>query len=180
MRLIAWLSLFIVPVAFASKQCKGSVSPQVNACAPKVAALDNVSQKKLKKDISASDLKDKVVFLHFWATWCKPCVEELPELEKLFIKIKDNKDIVFLAVSIDTEGKPALDRFFTRLFKGKYPEFDIFLDQKKQTANRFGAMKVPETFIIDKTGRITDKIVGINNWDSSIVENYLNLLSQQQ
>ncbi|HMR25746.1 MAG TPA: TlpA disulfide reductase family protein [Oligoflexia bacterium] len=180
MRLIAGLSfLFFVSSAFASDVCKGAVEAKVGACAPQVSSLENVSQKLLNKSVTANDLRGKVVFLHFWATWCKPCVEELPELEKLFAKIKDNKNIVFLAVSIDTEGKPALDRFFERLFANKYPKFDILLDQKKLTANRFDAIKVPETFIIDKTGKITDKIVGINNWDSSIVENYLNLLSQQ-
>ncbi|MBI3755221.1 MAG: TlpA family protein disulfide reductase [Deltaproteobacteria bacterium] len=67
------------------------------------------------KKISLSDYKGKVVIIHIWATWCKPCKEEFPLFEKVYQRFKD-RDVVFLPIAIDPKaGRPEIDAFAKKL-----------------------------------------------------------------
>src|SRR3989338_5916455 len=107
------------------------------------------------KIVKLSDYKGKVVFLHFWATWCPPCRGEMPYLQALYVKLKAKK-FEILAVAMDREGKRVVEPFIK---KGKYT-FKVLLDPKGVVSSPYAIVGIPTTFILDRNGRIVDKIVG--------------------
>lgn len=120
-------------------------------------------------------LRGKVVIVNFWATWCKPCIVEMPSMQKMFTLI-NKKNVEVLAISIDTNEKE-ISNFLDNKIQ-EHLKFPVLFDRDKKISSLFGTYQVPETYIIDKTGRITDKILGIREWDDSITVNYLSLLSR--
>ena len=127
--------------------------------------------KNLKgEDVKLSSLSNKTVFLNFWATWCPPCIEEMPSLRRLYKKFEDHPDFVFLAVSTDQEWQ-AVRRFFER----EPADFPVLLDAEGQIARRYGTTKFPETYIIDH-GRLVGHIVGPRDWDHWYAEAWLRAL----
>ncbi len=109
--------------------------------------------------VSLSDLRGKVVMVHFWATWCPPCVEELPTLAALYEKLM-GRDFELLAVSVDEGGAQAVTSFLQR--NGlKVP---VLLDPDRATAGRYGTFKFPETYIVDREGIVRYKVIGPRDW----------------
>ena len=108
-----------------------------------------------------SDVKGKVVFLNFWATWCKPCEEEMPSMERLYRKFKD-RGLVVLAVSSDSD-RPAAVAAFVRKHKLTFP---VGLDPRMTLGARYGVWSLPVTFIIDRSGRTLLAAHGPRAWDS--------------
>lgn len=107
-----------------------------------------------------SELRGKVVFLNFWATWCKPCVEEMPSIEVLYKKFKDD-GLVVLAVSIDrVTTKQDIPEFVNELNL----TFPILVDSWGQTDKEYKLMGVPETYIIDRQGILREKVIGPRDW----------------
>src|SRR3977135_2833839 len=98
-----------------------------------------------------TDLKGKVVVLNFWATWCPPCVEETPALNHLQ-KYIDSRNGVGLGISID-EGGAAYDKFL----KDQSVVFPTYRDATKKSAADYGTSMYPETYIIDRRGKIARK-----------------------
>jgi peroxiredoxin len=133
---------------------------------PGVAAQD-FELPDLKGDrIRLSDYRGRVVFLNIWATWCPPCREEMPSMELLYQALK-RREFEMLAVSIDQGGEKAV-----RPFAANYGlTFPVLLDPEKKTYQLYGLTGVPETFIIDRTGMIIQKIIGPQDW---INRNWLN------
>jgi peroxiredoxin len=107
---------------------------------------------------SLADYRGKVVLVHFWATWCPPCVEELPTLE-LFSQQVHGTDIEVLAVSVD-ESADALKTF---LEKTKV-HFPVLRDPGGKTAASYGTVKFPETYVIGRDGVVRYKVVGPMDW----------------
>jgi peroxiredoxin len=116
-----------------------------------------------------STLKGKLILVHFWATWCPPCREELPSLAKLNGQMA-GKPFRLLAISIDTEGNEAVQKLFGRLGI----TLPVLLDKESQVARQYGTTGVPETFIISPSGIILKHIVGGMEWNSPDVLAYLN------
>jgi peroxiredoxin len=111
------------------------------------------------KKVSLSDYKGKVVLVNIWATWCKPCVDEMPSMEKLYHKFK-GKNFEILAVSIDEPGLKAVAPFMK-----KYNlTFPALIDSEGAIKAVYGITGVPESFIIDKQGILIKKIVGPVDW----------------
>lgn len=102
--------------------------------------------------------RGKVVVLNFWATWCPPCVEETPSLEAFAQRVKDD-GVIVLGVSVD-EHEPALKKFAAD-YHLTYP---IGRDPGGALAAHYGTYKFPETYIIDRTGRVAEKIIGAMDW----------------
>ena len=119
------------------------------------------------KNVSLSDFRGKIVLLNIWATWCRPCVEEMPSIERLYNKFKKD-DLVVLAVSIDIKGKKVVDPFM----KIHKLSFKALLDTKGSIQNLYRTTGVPESFIIDKNGIILQKIIGSYDWSSSKIFQY--------
>ncbi len=109
--------------------------------------------------IGLSDFRGKVVMIHFWATWCPPCVEEMPTLDKLYRELK-NKDFALLAVSVDEDGSGAVGAFL----KKNGIEIPVLLDERKAISGLYGTYKLPETFVVDRRGLVRHKIIGPRDW----------------
>jgi cytochrome c biogenesis protein CcmG/thiol:disulfide interchange protein DsbE len=108
-----------------------------------------------------SDLKGKVVVLNFWATWCPPCVEETPSLNRLE-KYIDSRGGMVLGLSIDEDGAA-----YEQFLRDHSVVFPTYRDATKKTASDYGTSIFPETYIIDRHGKIARKFVGEQQWDSA-------------
>jgi peroxiredoxin len=113
----------------------------------------------------------KVVFLNFWATWCGPCKEEMPSIEALYQKFK-GKDFVFLAISVDYEGKNSVKEFIEK----KHYTFPVLLDPKCKVFDLYEVKGIPTTILIDKNGSIVGKTTGPRDWNSPEAISLLNSL----
>jgi len=108
------------------------------------------------------DVRGKLVLLNFWATWCPPCKEEMPSMERLYRRYNE-RGLTILAVSIDSGGAQAVAEFATALGL----TFPIGLDQKLEVANRYGVRALPSTFLIDRDGNTAAVALGPRDWDGS-------------
>ena len=111
------------------------------------------------RSIGLADLRGKVVMVHFWATWCPTCVEELPTLAKFYEELKGG-DFEMLAVSVD-EGGPAEVNAFLRKNGLSIP---VFLDPGGSVSRQYGTYKLPETYIVDRRGEVRYKLIGSRDW----------------
>jgi len=124
------------------------------------------------KAMSLKDFRGKVIILHFWATWCKPCKEEFPAFEKLYQGLK-GKDVALLAVSIDAKaGKDEVDVFARNLGA----TFPVFLARDGNVTDRYWTWGVPVTYFLDRNGWIIGRAMGPRNWASSEVKGFIDSL----
>ena len=108
-----------------------------------------------------AELKGKVVFLNFWATWCPPCREEMPSMQTLYASMPADKFIMLAVLSNDD---PAIAESLAAKIGATFP---ILVDPKNEAAQAYGLTGVPETFIIDKQGVLREKFIGPAPWDSA-------------
>ena len=125
------------------------------------------------KPTRLADLRGKVVVLNFWATWCPPCVEETPALNRLQQRIASRGGMV-LGVSVD-EDAAAYERFLTQ----QQVIYPTYRDPSRKIALEYGSSMYPETYIVDRSGRIARKIIGPQQWDSPELVAYLDSLLGQ-
>ena len=117
---------------------------------------------------SMSDYKGKTVIINFWATWCPPCREELPSMNRAWQKIKDN-NIAMIAINVGEDE----DTIFS--FMGDYPiDFQVLLDQSGEVINQWPIKGLPTTFVVDPAGRLYYRAIGGREWDS---DSLLNMIS---
>lgn len=119
------------------------------------------------KPARLSDLRGQVVVLNFWATWCPPCVDEAPSLNALQRRIAPLGGTV-LGISLD-EDQAAYENFLKTYQLG----FPNFRDPSKKIALDYGTTMYPETYIIDRKGRLDRKIIGPQDWTSPELTTYL-------
>ena len=142
----------------------GSRPSRIGSAAPDFTVRDS------DRAVTLSQLKGQIVVLNFWATYCAPCVEELPSLVQMQQHMKA-KGVTVLAVSIDEDEKSY--RRFLR-------DHDVTLlsvrdpDQKSNTL--YGTAKIPETYIIDRNGVVRRKFIGAVDWTEPDVIEYLGKL----
>ncbi len=122
------------------------------------------------KVVNLSDYRGKIVFLNFWATWCEPCKEEMPSMQRLYQKMQ-GKPFEILAISLDQGGKPAVDTF---LKQAKLPlTFQILHDPEQATSKKlYHTTGVPESFIIGKDGKVIKHVIGSYEWDNAQITAY--------
>lgn len=110
--------------------------------------------------VNLSRLHGKFVIIHFWATWCPPCVEEMPALNRFWARLRNNPKIELYSVSVDDNWKAIDD------FQKKVPfDLPVFRDRGAVTAHKFGTRKFPETYIANPHGRILYHLAQAVNWD---------------
>ena len=109
--------------------------------------------------IDLRDLKGKAVLLNFWATWCAPCREEMPSMERLHHQYKD-RGLRVVAISVDSAGADTVARFVKSLGL----TFSIGLDPKQEVANRYGVRALPSTFLLDRNGNTAAMALGPRDW----------------
>ncbi len=120
-----------------------------------------------------TDFRGKVVVLNFWATWCQPCVEEVPALIELNKRIS-NRNGVVLGVSVD-EDPTAYQKFLV----DHAINFPTSRDASKKYAQDYGTLMYPETYIIDRRGKIARKVIGPQDWNSAEMVAYFDALLAQ-
>jgi peroxiredoxin len=126
------------------------------------------------KTVSLSDYRGKVVLVNIWATWCPPCIREMPSMEKLYNELK-GKDFEILAVSIDALGIKAVAPFM-KAYKLTFP---ALIDHEGTIQNLYRTTGIPESFIINRDGILIKKIIGPLDWASPEVFRYFRNLLQK-
>ncbi|HEY3068314.1 MAG TPA: TlpA disulfide reductase family protein [Methylomirabilota bacterium] len=118
------------------------------------------------------DQRGRVVFINFWATWCPPCREEMPSMERLYQQHRDT-GFVMVAVAADTNAKSV-----PAFVKEQKLTFAIALDPQLEVANAYGVRALPSSFIVDKNGELVALALGPRAWDTdaahSLVEGLVN------
>jgi peroxiredoxin len=142
-----------------------------------MAAPDFTLPDMAGKNQQLSDYRGKVIFLNFWATWCKPCKEEMPSMQVLWDNLK-KEDFVMLAISMDRVTTTKEISPFVESLKLTFP---ILTDSWGQTDKRYKLMGVPETYIIDQNGVLREKVIGPRDWTrAESIETIVQLLQKQR
>jgi peroxiredoxin len=123
--------------------------------------------------LSLHDFGRHVVVLNFWATWCPPCVEETPSLEKFAEQMRAQGVTVF-GVSVDQDVS-ALQTFAAE----QHLSFPILRDPNQSVANRYGTFQFPETYIIDQEGRVAEKLIGAVDWQDPRIITFVQELARR-
>ena len=124
-----------------------------------VPALDFEASTPDGKRVRLKDYRGKVVFLNFWATWCVPCLREMPAMERLSKKMAGR---AFTILAVNLMETPAQ----VRKFLEEIPvTFTIVMDTTGEISENYGATSLPLTYIIDKKGRVIHRALGPREWD---------------
>lgn len=134
--------------------------PLVDRPAPEFSVQDS------GRAVALKDLRGKVVVLNFWATWCPPCVDELPSLVAMQARMKDK--VTVFAVSVD-DDEEAYRQF---LVEHKVDLLTV-RDPSRHSALLYGTVKYPESYVIDPSGIVRRKYVGPIDWTQPAVLEYL-------
>jgi len=122
------------------------------------------------RTISVGSFGGRLLVLNFWATWCTPCIEEVPSLDQ-FAKEMAGSGVVVLGVSVDKDPKAYrafLSRANVSFMTARDPDAKISAD--------YGTFKVPESYIIDSKGKVVQKIIGEENWSDGRMLSYVKSL----
>jgi peroxiredoxin len=125
-----------------------------------VEALDFTARTLGGKEVRLSDFRGKVVLLNFWATWCVPCVLEMPAMERLHRRLA-GRPFALLAVN-QAEAREQVERF-AREYRFSYP---LLLDPIGEIGTHYGANRLPMSYIIDARGFVLRRAIGPREWDS--------------
>ena len=147
-----------------SKLAAGKVS--IDSPAPDFTIQDG------DRTVSLRDYHGKVVVLNFWATWCAPCVKEMPSLVNLQNRLKDH--VTVLAVSTDTNSAT-----YHRFIRDHNVTLVTVRDPAKKSSTIYGASQFPVTYVIDREGKIRREFSGPQNWDDPKIELYLKSLYRE-
>ncbi|HXQ53644.1 MAG TPA: TlpA disulfide reductase family protein [Stellaceae bacterium] len=110
--------------------------------------------------VTLADLRGRVVLINLWATWCAPCIAEMPSLAKLQARLGG---LAILAVSEDRRGAELVDPFIAKL---AIPGLAIYLDPKSEVGHAFGVEGLPTSILIDREGRVAGSLQGAADWDA--------------
>ena len=123
------------------------------------------------KEFELSSLKGHAVVIHFWATWCAPCLQELPHLVNL---ARAKKEIIFLTVAVN-DTRASLEIFFKQ-----HPELQtlatdtlLLIDTEAKISSAYGSLQYPETFLLNGDMMIDNKFIGPQAWTDPAMEPYL-------
>ncbi|MFZ0421041.1 MAG: TlpA disulfide reductase family protein [Candidatus Sulfotelmatobacter sp.] len=142
----------------------GSRPPRIGSAAPDFTVRDS------DRTVTLSQLKGQVVVLNFWATWCAPCVEEVPSLVQMQERMKA-KGITVLAVSVDVD-----DGNYRRFVRDHSVNLLTVRDADQKSNALYGTFKFPETYVIDRNGVVRRKFIGAVDWTEPDVIEYLGKL----
>lgn len=111
--------------------------------------------------VPLSDFRGKLVVLNLWATWCGPCLREMPSLERLQSRFGDRA--VVLAISEDRGGSKAVEPFIAKL---GLKAVKIYVDPNSEVGRTFDVQGLPTSFVIDRDGKVLGRVEGAAEWDS--------------
>jgi cytochrome c biogenesis protein CcmG/thiol:disulfide interchange protein DsbE len=110
------------------------------------------------KKITRSEFGGKLLVLNFWATWCPPCIEEMPSLIALNEKFA-GQGLVVVGVSVDRD-----EQKYRQFLKRAGVKFETARDPEANISASYGTYKYPETYIIDREGKVVEKVIGARDW----------------
>ena len=161
---LAMLAGFVLGLS-AARAAGGELKPWSGGATPPLALRDLQG-----KEHKLADYRGKVVVLNFWATWCDPCREEMPSMQRLQDKLA-GKSFAILAIDYG-EGAPRIQDFLK-----KVPvRFTVLLDRDTSTATAWKVKVLPTTLVLDPQQRIRYSVVGDLEWDSQSVEDTIKKL----
>ena len=126
---------------------------------------------KNDKKINIKEFNGNLLLLNFWATWCEPCKEEMPSLDRLQMN-KNLGNLKIFAINISKENKKKVDIFFKDL---NIENFDPYFDAPKTLAKTFSLRGVPTSILIDKNGKEFARIIGSIDFEDKIFINWLKI-----
>jgi cytochrome c biogenesis protein CcmG, thiol:disulfide interchange protein DsbE len=153
-----WVSL-VLGTQLATGCDRGSHPGNIDKPAPQFVLVDG------RRTVDLSKLRGHVVVLNLWATFCAPCIEELPSLLALQ---RQMPDLAVVAVSMDQD--PDLYR---RFLVEHHVDVLTFRDEDQRVNALYGTVQIPETYIIDRQGMLRRKFIGAQNWTSPEITGYL-------
>jgi len=142
----------------------GGRPPRIGTAAPDFTVKD------ADREATLSNLRGKVVVLNFWATWCPPCVEEMPSLVQMQSRLKD-KGVIVLAVSVDAD-----ESAYHRFLKDHNVNLLTVRDPDQKSNTLYGTIRYPETYVIDRDGVVRRKFIGAVDWNSQEITDFLTKL----
>lgn len=174
MRRTALLTLTLLLLSVSTAPA-GSSRPKVQPQGVTVGSqAPNFTLKDLQgKSLSLSDLRGKVVFLNFWASWCPPCRAEMPSMERLH-EVMGGKGLAIVAINVENDPKAVRDF----LQKNRH-SFTVLLDGEAKAQNLYGVYRFPETFLIGKDGKVVQHYIGARDWSSVEFLKYVSSLTQK-
>jgi thiol-disulfide isomerase/thioredoxin len=122
--------------------------------------------------VDLSAFRGKVVLLDFWASWCKPCRDEMPTFDRLQERLR-SRGLAVVPVSVDLKGMPAVDAFYSEL---KIRHLPKYVDETRDGAKAVGLMGIPATLALDRNGREVFRVEGPLDWNGPAVVARLNKL----
>jgi peroxiredoxin len=163
------LALALGLAAALAVSCNKKMGPDVGKAAPDFVLPDLGGARH-----GLGELKGRVVVLNFWATWCPPCIDEMPSLERLH-QVAGDKGVEVLAVSVDERFSDIED------FVKKYRlSLTVLHDEGKKVSRRYQTFKYPETYILDRDGILKSKVVGPRDWSApSVIRDLVELAKQE-
>lgn len=149
----------------------GIANPNIEVSSDKTKAAYDFSLDQLDGEtLNFEDLQGKVVFINFWATWCAPCVAEMPSINGLYEMYKDNPDVVFVMINVENEeGK------VRKFLKKKKFSFPIYFPNASRIPKVYTSESIPTTFVLDKEGFIAYKKIGMASYDA---DNFVNFIGR--
>jgi peroxiredoxin len=159
--IIVALTLLILRVQRPSAE---NPQPKTNQFKPQEGYMaPRFSLRNLKGNMEGlDDYLGKVIVVNFWATWCVPCVKEMPSFESLYRRYR-SQGLTLLAVSLD-KGDSTKVQEFSDKYKLSFP---ILLDTEGVAEKLYPSFSIPFTYVIDKQGRVVARVDGAKNWESS-------------
>jgi cytochrome c biogenesis protein CcmG/thiol:disulfide interchange protein DsbE len=156
--------VFILILLALSGCYSGSRPPRIGSAAPDFTVHD------ADRSVTLSQLKGQVVVLNFWATWCPPCIEEMPSLVQMQQRMKP-KGVTVLAVSVDIDQSN-----YRRFLRDHNVNLLSVRDADQKSNALYGTFKFPETYVIDRNGVVRRKFIGAVDWTEPDVIEYLGKL----
>ena len=135
--------------------------PQFSPANPPRPAPEVALQTRSGETVRLADFTGRPVLINFWATWCVPCVSEMPALEALAAE-RAGTALVIMAVSEDRKGESVVAPFIQKLGLSKLP---IYLDPESKALRAFESDALPTTVLIDRRGREVGRLLGAASWD---------------
>jgi cytochrome c biogenesis protein CcmG/thiol:disulfide interchange protein DsbE len=159
------LIFIIIIIIFLLSGCYGgSRPPRVGSAAPDFTVHDS------ERTVGLSQFKGQVLVLNFWATWCPPCIEEMPSLVRMQQRMQ-SKAVTVLAVSVDVD-----ESNYRRFLQDHNVNLLTVRDPDQKTNSLYGTFKFPETYIIDRNGVVRRKFIGAVDWTAPDVIDFLSKL----
>jgi cytochrome c biogenesis protein CcmG, thiol:disulfide interchange protein DsbE len=142
----------------------GSRPPRIGSAAPDFSLQDDQTK------VTLNQLHGQIVVLNFWATWCAPCVEEIPSLVEMQRRMQA-KGLTVVAVSVDVD-----ESAYQQFVKDHRVSLLTVRDPDQKTNHLYGTFKFPETYIIDRNGVMRRKFIGAVDWTDPQITEFLGRL----